>query len=61
MRFKIDEARFYDAVRQGVRDAVWQVATNASDTPCHDFFISVQKGVEAAMADVTIYTKETEK
>ena len=43
---KINEDKMYEAIREGVRDAFWQMITNGTDMPCQDFFEFVKKGVE---------------
>lgn len=45
-RFDIPHELLYDAVRQGVRDAIWQIATNATDMPCSDFYETIKQGVQ---------------
>lgn len=39
----------YDPLFEGVRAGIWQVATNATDMPCSDFYDSIQKGVAEAI------------
>jgi hypothetical protein len=34
--------QFLRAVRDGVSDAMWQMMTNATDMPCHDFYEMVK-------------------
>lgn len=40
----------YDAVRGGIADAIWRIATNATQAPCEDFYDMIREGVEAGMA-----------
>jgi biotin operon repressor len=40
------------AIREGVYEAMWQMITNATSMPCHDFFDHVREGVENAMYEV---------
>jgi len=42
------------AIRGGVYDAVWQVATNATGAPCGDFYHAIQEGVKEAMDNVSV-------
>lgn len=44
----VGEADFLEAVASGVRSAVWDVATNATDGPCADFYESIKAGAESA-------------
>jgi hypothetical protein len=44
--------RIVGAIRDGVREAMWQMITNATDAPCHDFYTMVKMGVEEAMEKV---------
>jgi hypothetical protein len=37
----------------GLRDAFWQMMTNATDTPCQDFYAAIELGVENAMENGT--------
>lgn len=41
-----------DAIRKGVADAVWRIATNASDMPCADFYQAIKEGAAEGMARV---------
>lgn len=34
-----------EAITEGVRRAMWDIATNATQMPCHDFYASIQDGV----------------
>jgi hypothetical protein len=38
-----------EAIRGGVHDAIWHVATNATGMPSADFYDSVKDGVKEAM------------
>ena len=42
------DERIYDAVAEGVERAFWRLFTNATDMPCHDFYATIQRAVEAA-------------
>lgn len=48
---KAKDENYYNAVREGVRDAFWQALTNASDMPCTDTFQSIRDGVKDAFHD----------
>jgi hypothetical protein len=48
-RYDIPHELLFDAVRQGTQEAIWKLATNATGMPCHDFYASIQDGVEPAM------------
>jgi hypothetical protein len=37
-----------DAISEGVRRAIWQIATNGTQMPCADFYASITEGVEKA-------------
>jgi hypothetical protein len=39
----------HDAIRKGVADAIWNIATNATHAPCADFFEMIRQGVEDGM------------
>jgi hypothetical protein len=39
----------HDAIRQGVADAIWKIATNATHAPCADFFEMIRQGIEDGM------------
>jgi hypothetical protein len=49
-RFDIPHELLFDAVRQGTRDAIWKMITNATVAPCADFFETVKQGVSEAMS-----------
>ena len=44
----MEDDKFYEAIAEGVRRAVWDIATNATDAPCQDFYEYIQKGVKEA-------------
>lgn len=50
----LDEEKVYEAIRQGVADGIFRIATNASDMPTHDFFNSIKDGVKAAVKDLGV-------
>lgn len=39
----------HDAVRLGMREAIWMMITNATDAPCADFYEAVRQGVNEAL------------
>lgn len=41
-----------EAIRDGVRAAMWQMITNATDMPCADFYDTIEKAVRQAAEDV---------
>lgn len=47
----MSDSRVYDAVKEGVRDAIWQMITNATDCPCGDFFEFLKDGVAKGIFD----------
>lgn len=50
-QFDIPDELLYDAIRKGVADAIFRVATNATDAPCADFYECIKEGVrEGVMA-----------
>jgi hypothetical protein len=49
---KLTKTELLDAIREGIADGLWRVATNATSMPCHDFYASIQDGVEAAVERV---------
>jgi hypothetical protein len=46
---KITKQEFLDAISEGVHRAMWQMMTNATSVPCHDFFDSIEDGVRKAI------------
>ena len=48
-RFDAPHELLYNAIRQGTKDAIWAVATNATDMPCSDFYQTIKEGVSEAM------------
>lgn len=42
---RVDPDKFYEAIRDGMRDAIWQVANNATAMPCSDFYEMIKQGV----------------
>lgn len=49
-QFDIPDELLYDAIRKGVADAIWRMATNATDMPCADFYDMIKEGVREGMA-----------
>ena len=48
----LSKRELLDAIREGVFDAMWAVATNRTMAPCTDFYDSIQDGVEAGIKAV---------
>jgi hypothetical protein len=46
---KVSKEEFLAAIREGVRDAMWDMMTNATIAPCHDFYDSIREGVREAI------------
>lgn len=42
----LEEHQIMQAIRDGVADAIWRIATNATDMPCADFYAAIAKGAE---------------
>jgi hypothetical protein len=36
--------QFLTAIREGISDAIWRIATNATSMPCADFFAAIEDG-----------------
>ena len=41
----VTKEEFLEAIRRGVRDAIWDIATNATSMPCADFYEHIKEGV----------------
>ena len=48
----LDPDEVYSAIREGVRDAMWMMINNATNSPCADFYQSIQDGVKQAMLEL---------
>ena len=48
--FDIPDELLYDAIRKGVADAIWRVATSGTDAPCADFYDFIKEGVREGVA-----------
>lgn len=48
----LDPEKVYEAIRLGVSDAIWNIATNATSAPCGDFYHHIKEGVREAMEKV---------
>ena len=48
----LDSDRIYDAIREGVDDAVWRMITHQTHTPCHDFYCTIRQAAEKAFERV---------
>lgn len=51
---QIDGRPVVDAFSKGTKDAIWQMITNATDTPCQDFYDAVTKGVKEAILEMDL-------
>lgn len=51
---KLDPERIYQEIYRGVYDAMWQMMTNATDTPCKDFYSTIEDAVRNALDDVRL-------
>jgi hypothetical protein len=45
----LDQDRLFEAIRMGVADGIFRIATNGSDMPTADFFEAIEKGVRVAV------------
>lgn len=41
----------YEAIRDGVRDAFWQMITNSTDMPCADLYDTIKDAIKEAFDD----------
>jgi len=48
--YRLTEEQIMDAISEGVRRAIWGIATNATGMPCHDFYAHIKDGVREAMS-----------
>jgi len=49
---RLDKEEVLEAVTEGARKAIWDVATYATDMPCSDFYASIKGGVEDAISEM---------
>jgi hypothetical protein len=56
---KVSKEEFLEAIREGVREALWDVMTNATSAPCHDFYESIREGVREAIEKSNERREET--
>lgn len=56
---ELDPERVYEAIERGVFNAVWKVATNATDQPCSDFYYHIKEGAKEAMEQVVYDGRES--
>jgi hypothetical protein len=47
----VSKEELLGAIREGVRDALWRMITNATDMPCHDFYDTVKEGAAAGIKE----------
>ncbi len=46
--------QFMEQIRQGTFDAVWAIATNATDAPCADFYEFLKRGVKEGIETMNL-------
>jgi hypothetical protein len=46
---ELSKEELMEAIADGVERAMWQMITNATQAPCHDFFDTIGDAVERAM------------
>jgi hypothetical protein len=46
---QLSKDRLYEAIREGVGDAIFRIATNNTDMPCADFYEAIKQGVAEAL------------
>ena len=44
--------RYYEAIAEGVHRAFWQLFSNATDMPCHDFYDTLKDAAREAFEKV---------
>lgn len=54
-QIEIPRHLLFNAIRDGVSDAIWRIATNATGTPCSDFFEMIKEGMKEGME--SLHTK----
>jgi hypothetical protein len=42
---RVKKAELLDAIREGVRAAMWDMITNATSMPCADFYATLEEGI----------------
>ena len=47
----VTKQELLEAIRAGVRDAMWEMVTNATAMPCADFFDTVKDAIQTAVSD----------
>lgn len=52
---EVPRSLLLQAIREGVSDAIWRIATNATGTPCADFFEMIKEGMKEGME--SLHTK----
>ena len=50
----ITKEEYLRAVQDGVAQAIWQVATNATTMPCADFYAHIKDGVSEAVSNMDL-------
>lgn len=44
----IRSEQFFEAIKSGVSQSMWEMITNATDMPCSDFFNMIKEGTKEA-------------
>jgi hypothetical protein len=55
---KITADEFFEAIRDGVRQAITDLVRNGTDMPAHDFFDAIKEGVESALVPMVDHGPE---
>lgn len=50
----LDQKKLFDAIRDGIADGLFRIATNGSSMPTHDFFDSIEEGVRKGIAGLGV-------
>ena len=56
----LSKEELIDAIREGVRDAMWRMITHATSMPCHDFYDLVKEGVATGIEEAARELKRRE-
>jgi hypothetical protein len=54
----LEAERIYEAVSEGIENAMWRMITGATGAPCADFYATIEKAAEKAFSKVTITASE---
>lgn len=50
----LDRDDLFRAITEGVRQAIWQIATNNTDAPCADFYAAILGGVREGIENTAM-------